>query len=808
MKVGKKLLSTLLAIMMIISSVSVCFGVLGADNTTEALMSQIETHYSSLIDLIKDAEKENLTDEEKAEAVKKIVSGSNDRWAVERDTAMSSWHWVTLAYAEAAKVVVKANSDVDTFADIYSAIYSKVEAELKNNGSTGRMPLDFYDDILQVFTFGETTGSAASTTSYANGGTLTLDIKAGFNILQYKAGGYETIPTDKKDLTLYKGALEVKKESKGNGLYGITADSIKFETIVQDPEAIANALADIKVLIPEFISYANGYTDEDGNNVIGWFATNFEEMSTEALSAKVFEIAESIQSFEDQIITAGISSAEEIWDNFVAPNLNTEKTWKEVQSWYTGEVLGYVAPAYADAYQATFEALLSRANGETAGIDLLQTYNEIKAEISKLEKVQAYNGTENVNYFNNIVAAFKAKDGFKGEAYYNNVLSRLTVLGHKLAEAYAQENYLDFVRQFKTILDTANTKRTLLTPDESAKLGHVWLKCEATPCTEVCEAEECTVKEAHCVHYDFLKAEAFVLEATETIAKFNTYVFPYITDATGTVVWSYLKNLDDNAYSSGALKDGEGISLEKSVNWDDFISQYNVFSLNVGGKEYIDAKVAMDAVVNGMSSAVLNTATYPVLKGAYEDLLLAGYDKCAAVAKDPATAELFQGIFGTEGMKPYDDFINNVKRLAANRIYDLSQRVVDYYNLSGGVTYYNFESIILAYNAISAEASPAALGVFLRKAPAYDPEAFEDGVVAHTLEEVEAVYESITEVRQGEPDTIINQANGYKKALETLRSKGGDDVSIRQWLFSEAGIAGAPNQGSGSGDPSDWAGRV
>ena len=39
MKVGKKLLSTLLAILMIVSSVSVCFGVLGAESSIESLMS-------------------------------------------------------------------------------------------------------------------------------------------------------------------------------------------------------------------------------------------------------------------------------------------------------------------------------------------------------------------------------------------------------------------------------------------------------------------------------------------------------------------------------------------------------------------------------------------------------------------------------------------------------------------------------------------------------------------------------------------------------------------------------------------------
>ena len=108
MKVGKKLLSTLLAVMMIISSVSVCFGVLGADNSIDSLMNQIDLHYANLIDLIgaankKDANGNSVATEDDLKMV--IASDGVGGWKVERDTAYSSWHWVTKAYAEAAKSV-------------------------------------------------------------------------------------------------------------------------------------------------------------------------------------------------------------------------------------------------------------------------------------------------------------------------------------------------------------------------------------------------------------------------------------------------------------------------------------------------------------------------------------------------------------------------------------------------------------------------------------------------------------------------------------------------------------------------------
>ena len=104
MKVGKKLLSTLLAIMMIVSSVSVCFGVLGADNTIDNLMSRIELHHGTLADYILAAESDKATAEDKKKVPQQVNASE---WKVELDSATSSWHWVAAAYAEAESQLVK-----------------------------------------------------------------------------------------------------------------------------------------------------------------------------------------------------------------------------------------------------------------------------------------------------------------------------------------------------------------------------------------------------------------------------------------------------------------------------------------------------------------------------------------------------------------------------------------------------------------------------------------------------------------------------------------------------------------------------
>ena len=117
---------------------------------------------------------------------------------------------------------------------------SQVEAEANSNSE--RMPFAQYKEILDEFTFGETRDN----TTYSSSGTITLDIKAGFNILQWDK--WEDIEADASKLELYKGVLTVTKTDNGTGRYQINASDIKFVTVTQDPEQIARDLANVKNL--------------------------------------------------------------------------------------------------------------------------------------------------------------------------------------------------------------------------------------------------------------------------------------------------------------------------------------------------------------------------------------------------------------------------------------------------------------------------------------------------------------------------------------------------------------------------------
>ena len=189
MKVGKKLLSTLLAIMMIVSSVSVCFGVLGADNTIENLITRVEIHYATLADYILEATKEGAT----SDAKKKVpVSSTTGTWRVELDSSTSSWHWVTAAYAEAAKVYADNTKSIKEINEAIKADVKSVVDSVNNDTDTENDTLaaEKFNEVLDYFAFND----ASSTT--------VLEIGEGFDILQW-APDYTKIPENADQLQLY-----------------------------------------------------------------------------------------------------------------------------------------------------------------------------------------------------------------------------------------------------------------------------------------------------------------------------------------------------------------------------------------------------------------------------------------------------------------------------------------------------------------------------------------------------------------------------------------------------------------------------
>ena len=795
MKVGKKVLSMVLAIVMVISSVSVCFGVLGSlaapeteDQALANLMSQIELHYATLADCILDAEE--ATGENSADALKMVPrSTGTGLWEVELDTSKSSWYWVTSAYAHAAAwYVEKGKEDGYSIAGVNNAIKGYIAGSSKKV-----LPVEKYNEILDRYLF---SGATAS---------ITLNIGEGFDILQW-APDYDAIPATEDDLQLYNAVATFTVDSAGY------ISEVDFVSNQPDSKALAGNMKMVKEAIADFIGKADT-----------WFNTDYTDpdLSVETLNTIVKAISEDIVAYE---LAVTVGNYEEVWDAYVAPKIAGNRKWAEVKQWYKTNIVGYVANAYAAQYQSAIEGVFTTANDQTKGADLLESYKLIQAQLDKLNDQTAYNGDETVNITDMIIEAFAKKNDLAAAKYYAGVLSRHEALGHKLAEAFANEQFEDFVEQFMAMVDTATTKHTYVTSTEAKAMGHKWEVACSGNCNQKCPASgkvtkaddgtitgftytgkdeagndveyTCTQLGEHCVHdnYNFAEKLYFGTDdepgVADVIAIFEQNVFPYITDAAGTVQWALLVNVGKDSELAGTTN---FITLNED-NWNKYYNAAGVVNLDVNGATYKEYKANMDAY---MDAAILTgSMTYSQITGMVDDMLAMGYKSCKELSNNAGTKDLFAKIFGEEGMKPYDEFINDLKRRAVNRIYDLVSQVYYYYDEGDGkiddkglVAYHNFEAILSSYSAISGEAVPGVLLKFINSFPAYNPEAeqfadkvAEDASYVRTFTEVSKYYDSVT---TGKP-SIIAQAEEYRTMLNSLRDKqsgGQADNTIRNMLF-------------------------
>ena len=783
MKVGKKVLSCVLAIMMIVSSVSVCFSVLGADNTIDNLMTRIEVNYSELADLIARVEKledelANATDEaeiaeleaELKEAEKQVPRQENTtQWKVDLDTGASAWHWVAAAYSEAAKVVAATKH---TYYGIYAEILEQVETAMVGRGSA-LVSIDQYDEVLKYFAFGETAEPTGG--FYNTPKVITLYIGLGFNVLEW-APDYTKIPTDENDLKLYNANVSFKTPGIEDSGYGLTEDSIVFTNNQMDSEKTAAAMLTIKESVAEFVQLT-----------AAWFAVDFNALTVDELNTKVKEISDKLYTFENAILFTAVGTAEEIWNAYVTPNItpiSEQRDWDEIQAWYKEKVNVHLAKAYAAQYKSELDALYAQAEAltedanpdddKTLGDQLYDIYTQVVEVFEKIDNQEAFNGDTNVNIADDIIAALGGD--------YDKAVEKQTALATRTARQFASE----WADEYDAIYDTA-----VVDAGASAAMGHIWAPCDGN-CGTVCDGKgnglteddgynggDCTYGwvdadddgeidagevPQHCVHVDYNEAYAFFTAAAPVIATFEVKVFPLISDEDGNVKFDLIATETFN-----------------ESNWRAFYNNYLKANRNINGSDYIDYKAKMDTLIG--SIRLTGGMSYKNITTYYNELVEYGYEECVALSKDPSQATLFEDIFGEEGMAPYDKFVNDLKRRAANRIYEQLERIKTYYEEGGSnVTYYNFEAILSATESV--EVQQGALFNFLRKAPAYDPTAQEfvnAGAVTHTLDELEDLYTLVL--------PYSTKAQEFKDTLALMRTYAGlegglsGDKTILNYLF-------------------------
>ena len=150
MKLGKKALSCLLAIMMIVTSVSVCFTVLGADASTQA--RQMLNTITNVYDDLKNGWDLAHAAEPDTSRVPAIDAGTV--WKVEVDGYHSGWMQTAQAFYNFVQVYC--NNDSKTYSQ---AVDQAIAYMQSNNGlsATSNPSLTDVTNFLSYFKFNGTT---------------------------------------------------------------------------------------------------------------------------------------------------------------------------------------------------------------------------------------------------------------------------------------------------------------------------------------------------------------------------------------------------------------------------------------------------------------------------------------------------------------------------------------------------------------------------------------------------------------------------------------------------------------------------
>ena len=269
MKLGKKILSTILAITMIITSVSVCFSSLAADSYGETLVNTINAHYAGLAQSLKDGDVD-------------IDSGVV---TIAPDTYESGWYSVAKAYA---KYVFEGTDGVKvgTVYDTYLAVLEKID-ECKNYYTD----VD-YAQILEVFAFGDKT-----TGNYSNAGTkFVITVGSGYDILAWDSIAEMAAGADRD---YYRTEMTFSMEGDA-GVYTLGDYSVNANFDGYDPDNEAN-----KTIVAGLADAMQDIVDL----YVDWAAGNASTTDAEILGV-------SFNAFETIAPSTG-ATATELWDQYI-----------------------------------------------------------------------------------------------------------------------------------------------------------------------------------------------------------------------------------------------------------------------------------------------------------------------------------------------------------------------------------------------------------------------------------------------------------------------------------------------------------
>ena len=358
MKLGKKLLSCILAVLMIMSSVTVSFTVFAAAGTKDVL-DVIDQYYDDLKEAI---------DSKDAKRVPSGSSGSNN-WTVEVDTYTSAWYYVTRAWYEYA-IATKGT---------YDALYNALVTEATGRAGAGGISLADYKAILGYYN--------------CNPGPRMLVVKSGYDVLAWKTA--EAMQAD-MNRTYHNATFTINYNTTSNAITGGSVDD------KGTPSGITGKDGNIDMLSNAIINTRDNFKK--------WFATDFSTLTIEQLLALVdptdqASCGQALTTFNNAVVTASQMSASlsgnaekdvaAIWNHYIKPD--TGYTYSQAQEWMENDLMANLYKAYAASYKAEFDKLMAvdllEKNSDGVYVmtadKVLEHYNAVKAKMYELESKQS-----------------------------------------------------------------------------------------------------------------------------------------------------------------------------------------------------------------------------------------------------------------------------------------------------------------------------------------------------------------------------------------------------------------------------------
>ena len=409
MKVGKKALSLLLAVIMIMSTMSVSFSVFAATNTTDDIYSAIVMHYDSLMDAI---DKATVSDESKRDTSGVPVKDGSE-WVVKRDTLNGGWLAVSRAIASYAKGTV---ADNKTYVDLVE----KIKEDAAGYAGSNEHPVADYYTILNYYKFGST-----ATGTFATQETVTLNIGTGFDLLAFKDVASIV------DKTYSKATLKfTPKGELATGYTLSTADDISFTT--EDFVEADTDVAVIKGVLEQCVA-ADAFKT--------WF--NKATLTTDDLAA----MTQLLALFDTTMAITGLGYTEaEIWDHYVAPEV--AKTYAETKAWYDAAGARAEAEPKAEAYKERIDNLMATDTTAMAAEQLRVHKQAVETVIQEMDNDQF--SVLVYQIVNEMEEDYIGAESRKVETY-------LKELGVKVGQAYAPL-YADELVALATSVDSLKTK--------------------------------------------------------------------------------------------------------------------------------------------------------------------------------------------------------------------------------------------------------------------------------------------------------------------------------------------------------------